>query len=300
MRPKLRCLKKLLLAIATVFYGNVGCVDVDKDLGGHSSPPPVGIATFAILSENFKCDSFIAATRHIPEIHLAVLMQSFGQNMGCLGLVSMTGRLKSVQFHLVNEVCIRNDNCFESREIFSGTPQEYEQLVLDGEGWLIQRIHKQARLVTEAVDYLQIDNCYVSPGLESNLPPEVMDVLISRVKPLLPKKCLIVFNPVDDVGPASLADLYEHHAGEFPATTPECIANNDGTHILVGNSVNYPRNMSLDRAKSMLDRSNSCRLRFLWSASYSNCIGLSREFVYPHNRDCPDWRLAQPLIGLIK
>ena len=296
------------------------CGEVDEPLGGDNPPEEelraVGLSAFALHSPRFDCNRYLSAVSELQEIHLTTLAGSFGRAYGCLGRISMTGKLKSWQVHLVNETCFegRSDNCYEPQEIFRGSREKYAELINAGPnsaeaGWLYDRIHNLLADVVSAVNELGIETCYISPGLESNLPKESMDVLMRFVRSVvdhqLETPCKLVFNPVNDIGPNDEADLYEHHRGSFPTMAVNrpafpVICNNDGTHIEHGTFVQYPRVMSLADAESFLRDSTRCEVTYLWAADVSNCIEDYSNIEVPYLRSCPKLVNVRNLLELLK
>lgn len=286
------------MSVAATGLMVLGCKSDPSDPEIASPPRAIGLSTFALQSPSFDCDGFLKLTEQHQQINLSVLAGTFGDETTCLERIAKTGKLNLVQVHLVNETCQRPGGvCYEPVEVFQGLPILYEQLITLGpdfpdSGWLYQRIELLVLDTVMMLDALQVDNCLISPGLESNLSHFAMDLLMIFVRQVSRNRCALVFNPVDDIGPNFEADLYEHHRGSLPTSSAVPIprvCSNDGTHIRHSNSFTegYPRNMSIEEAARFVERSEDCEVTFLWAADISNCIIDDDNLEFPTFRNCP-------------
>lgn len=159
-----------------------------------------------------------------------MMWNSFGADTTCLKRFLKRPGKKTLEIHLLNEVCQRNQNCAEYERFGNITPADYERGIVDADPIF------RAEWLTYAAQAAQLilDNrkgltCYISPGLESNLSPSAMEILIGWLKPLFPT-CKFVWNGMQP-GQPSNANIQELHGMDGAGRGGWCIWNNDGIDL---------------------------------------------------------------------
>lgn len=308
-----KCLRKLTAALLLVSAVGCGLENklediVNNDDEGNQeevielpeivvTPKKVGLNLFGIRNPSFDCDNLISQVNALPKIYASLLLTSFGESNACLGRLSMRGRLESLQFHLEDETCKRGQRCNPDYVLADVSIQEYEELVFNQTGWLFDKVRERVFQIEAIINDLEINDCYISLGLESNLSKDAAGVLARFIRSVAPERCELVWNPVSNVGPIPEAKYYEHHSGSVPTSSANCIASNDGTHIERYLGINYPRRMNLEQAAEFLERSE-CEVTYLWSLDTSNGLTDYHSFMFPNERQFPEFR-GEELIRLL-
>ena len=307
---------KKLLSFFLTFAVVLGVVQYRDDLGQAFSSPTnsselrvtdrgllnVGRAPFAIAHRRYQCDDFLKSVDRLQVLNIAFLYHTFGHNYDCIKTLMQDPRLSKLEIHLINEPCHRNRRC-EKHEFLASvsSPQKYDQLLRARDAKLKARFDKYVeRLQALLAGYLQpTTQCYISPGLESNVGDRAAKVLVRWAREAFPQ-CKIVWNPLKPKGPARAvgADLVEGH-GPAPKLSGPCIANLDGTDVnfpertstMVKTHVEgQPKNWVNSGAalQSYLNEyGNKCELAFVWTVE-DNCnnSGDTSGFKPPLTRQC--------------
>ena len=248
-----------------------------------------GTAPYAILHSRFSCAGYIKSLEGLPTLHISYLAHTFGNNRECLREVLKDDRLKSVQVHLFNKVCVRNKNCGDYEAAAGLSVEKVADLTAKKEGWYMQRLLSIARReATNLSSELRKGvKCYVSIDLESNLKPEVYAKKVADFRNVFGGRCSIVYNPVKNFSIASGADYLEHHEENTGLRSP-CLYNMDGRSIkFSGIANNYPRVFSEDKSVNVIRKKveeAGCEVAYLWHHSY-NCI-TPGTFIDPRERKC--------------
>jgi len=235
----------------------------------------VGLSFFAIMQPTFNCETALAATAEIEHLHLAVLWRTFGTDTSCLEAFYSRENLKTVEYHLINEVCQRNGNCGDYELFGEATDNDYKSIIKTSRGLLaIQNEFDEAYNFFS--QYPSVKH-YISLGLESNLEGFMMMNLANSLD-------LKGLETVARYG----ADISERHHIEAELEAP-CIANLDGQTIKFdGIDTNYPRQLIEARVPEFVNKFKHCKISFLWNDEASNCIHPDGGFLDPRERSCDD------------
>lgn len=272
-----------------------GCSLLDK---GENNPLPfpgepapletkIGIAAYGIQSPQFKCNEFFHSLSNLKAYNLSFLWGTFGTDNHCLGSHWADHRLRSIQVHLMNEVCVRNSNCGPYEPLTGLSVSRVNELAIAQEGWFKERIMSWARPASDYINNnltLRPDvECNISPGLESNTSSNAMRVIISWLKPLFPG-CTFTYNHVNNSYEGVVgADYNETHNPHSVPQAP-CYFNNDGYSIVFPEwGSEYSRNIDAETIPAIHGQFQSCDVIYFWHHSY-NGINPSRGFVDPRQR----------------
>jgi hypothetical protein len=235
----------------------------------------LGTGYYGMLSDNWNCDAVLKADEKRKDIKLSVLWNTFGNNTACLAKYLSTKSVSSLEIHLINEVCVRHNSC-GSYEFLSGlTASQYNSLLISKDSSLVTKlqnyISKPSAFITSALS--SSTQCYINPGLESNLTNKAAKNLIEIVKPYFPQ-CKIVWNPVWSPGkkitPIEGTVLEQHYRGLSYTMPSPCIFNLDGEDISYpSRPAILPQNISSSDLKVIAQNFKNCDLNFFWIAEYN-------------------------------
>lgn len=257
-----------------------------------------GVAYYAIQHKDWPCDRSLRALSEMKKPAISFLWHSFGDNTKCLEKFIEDNRPKQLEIHLINEVCQRNHRCGPYEFLSQISSSEYERRLSQRDPKLIEAIKSYAKAPSDFVRRNQGKfECFVSPGLESNLSDRAALILNSVIKPLFPG-CKIVRNPagINKSRGVAGAEILEVH-GPRPGLKPPCIANLDG------NDVSFARRPALLSAGSItergltdyLDRMSKCDTAYIWTAEM-NGIQSHGGFIDPRARkNFPDQNLLDSI-----
>jgi hypothetical protein len=263
----------------------------------------VGRAPFAITAKRFQCKNFLDSLDDLQVLNIAFLYNTFGNKFDCIKTLMHDPRLARLEINLINEPCHRNRRC-QKHEFLSvvSSPQKYDQLLKAKDAKLKARfdayvIKMQELLAGHLQDHTQ---CYINPGLESNVGLRAAKTLVSWAKEAFPQ-CKIVWNPLKPSGETARsvgADFIEGH-GPGPNLKGPCITNLDGTDI------NFPERTSVavktyveGQPKNWVNSgaalqsyaqeyANKCEMVLFWGVE-DNCndSGFVGGFIPPTDRQC--------------
>lgn len=263
----------------------------------------IGTAPFAIQQERFNCDAFIQSLEKLPEWRISWLWNTFGDRTDCLFRVLDDPRLREIQVHIMNDVCVRNRNCGPYEALAGFTINDMKWRIESGDP-VIREIFRQA--AQDLANFLYQDfrlqdknvACFISPLLETNLSPGEFRQIVDIFRPIFPG-CEIVYNPVSYKNDRGGADYEETHNPRQPLNPP-CVFNNDGTSVkFPGKANGYPRLIEPDElADSFLNR-RICAARYIWHHSY-NCIRPDLGFIDPRDRPCNEVDTWEDLTDIIQ
>lgn len=193
----------------------------------------VGLGTYGIQSEHWKCDAMIRSLKPVNQIHIAFLYKTFGMNNECLYRIMSDPRFKSLEIHLTNGAGLRKP-VRRWYEVLAGESVASLNRKLEARDKKILRIFKRElnEVNTNIISKLRSDQaCFISPILEHNLSNTATYNLMSFLKPIIPPNCLLVNNPMGaGNGDTMGADLYERH-GSSQYSCSWCINDLDGEDI---------------------------------------------------------------------
>jgi hypothetical protein len=269
----------------------------------------IGYSPYAIFQENFECDKFIKSTKEANQIHLSTLWDSFGDKRDCLLNLLSKPRLKSLQIHILNEVCQRNGNCGAADFLRYISVAKYHQLLVTKDKAFLRQLRLHFKSVNQFLkrNLNPWTTCYISPGLESNLDYTAGKIVVDLARKAFPD-CLITWNTMKlgtDSRIPTAADLTETHSIYSSLGSP-AIFNLDGTDISFvkrpsfrGSSgwYNPPLHEGAELDKYMAVNGNKSRFVFLWTFE-SNCqdTGKTGPRIQPLERTCKSTN-AYELVG---
>jgi hypothetical protein len=258
----------------------------------------VGIGAYAIRSKNWKCNKFLTALDPLKEVNLAVVWDAFGTDNDCLLSVMGDPRLKRLEIIMINECCIRNGNCTPTEFLYGLRKSQYEDALINKDKKLMRRLKKFFTEVKVFLDtnLLPTTQCYISPGLESNLSDRAMNRLVVLSRKIIPQ-CNVIANPLYE-GAAYNADqdLREFHGDTVPSWTSACVTDMDGLDI------SFPERPSVQTGfwrhlhagselQSYIKRAaKQCEVSFLWTWEM-NCYNKGQKLpssgrIAPAEREC--------------
>lgn len=269
--------------------------------------PALGRAPYAITASDFECSNFIKSMTPLAEWHISYLYHTFGNDNACLKRVLNRPELKTLQVHLINEVCLKHGRC-GSYEFVSSmrNKRQYNRLWKKNSPRLVSKLRQFVKPLQKFLKKnLREDvTCLISPGLESGLSNEAAVNLIAAARPLFPE-CQIVWNPLRRARQLNGANYSENHGKRARPTTP-CIVNTDGTDI------NFRSRKSVEKrnfesgvngsktwleageqVKGYIEKYSYCDYIFLWVRE-DNCLP-ERSFRDPRARDCSGAKLTNSL-----
>ena len=250
----------------------------------------VGIAPYAIQKEDFPCRAYLKSLRSVDNIYIAFLYNTFGRHNKCLKKVLKNEKLRIVEVHLLNEVCVRDSNC-SSYEILSGIHKsDLNDKLLNihkkKNRKLRKKILKNARALSRLLNKHMHENaqCLISPLLESKYVGEdASEKLIRLLKPIFPN-CGFVWNSMSLNFMPSNADFLETPHGPRSLSGPTNIANLDGVDIDFFHRSSFEKHrMSEIHIPAFLERNKNNLVTFLWTTE-CNCNG--KVWKDPRGRVC--------------
>jgi len=267
----------------------------------HAQLNNVGLGPFALTKSDFNCRSFFKELRPLKELHISVLFNTFGNDNRCLVRLLDDPRLKTIQIHLINEPCHRNNQCGKYEFLASvSSPAQYSKLWGNNDPSLIRKFVTYVKPVQDILETNLKENtqCLINPGLESNLNDAAAKNLIKKTRELFPA-CRIVWNPLAASSSTSSSlrngsDLLEGH-GSTPNIFGPCIANLDGTDIdfpsrptpnrKIKDNKNYVQ--SGNPLQQYIETyANRCEVVFLWTQEMNCRNDGSGGFIDPRARSC--------------
>ncbi|MCO6429983.1 MAG: hypothetical protein J5J00_03915 [Deltaproteobacteria bacterium] len=247
-----------------------------------------GSAELAMLSERWPCREARASELRsgLKELHKVVLWHTFGNSTECLQSYMSDPNFKTLEIHLINEVCQRHQNCGEYEFLAGLSVDEYDRKLIARDAELMKKLDGYfSGAATFLAQYLKPHTqCFVSPGLESNLSIEAAKVALEKVKTHFPQ-CKAVWNPVGNSRHASpiQGTIFEMH-GKNPDVKPPCIADLDGTDIhFPARKPVMRRKIQSSKVPEYFERYRQCEHVFLWVGEF-NGISSPDNFIDPRER----------------
>jgi hypothetical protein len=246
----------------------------------------LGYAPYAMMSNSWPCEDQIKSDQNLSELKLAVLWNTFGKNTECLNKYLKDKRLKSLEVHLINEVCQRNNQCGPYEFLYKMSISEYDQKLKSKDADLLKKLtvyfEEVSKFLKERMD--PSVQCYINPGLESNVSTEAATVLLTQAKTAFPF-CKIVWNPNGQNPAASpiVGTVFEVHGVKI-ALTPPCISDLDGVDISYPTRpAILPQYIPSNSLPKIAKKYSQCDLALLWIAEYN---GLTKgPFIDPRKRE---------------
>jgi len=242
-----------------------------------------GLGVFGAMHAQWPCSRMIKGLEGLSEIRLSVLWNTFGTSFVCLDKIKNDPRPKHIQFHLVNEVCQRNNRCFPYEVLYGLTVSQFSRKLREDDAVLTNKIRTNVQPVAEWLHNNPQVQCTINPGLESNLGVAEYLKLRGILQPLFPGRCKWTWNPLNTNRylKTTLADtVFEGHGG-YPDVIPSCSVNFDGLDLNLKarpNKEGFP----IEQVKHWLTAYSSCDQSYLWVNEF-NGIGKG-GFVDPRKR----------------
>lgn len=289
MKKRRSYIKAVLLFGAAVAYFVLACRVLQAD---------VGAAYYAIQHERWPCERTLRVFDGVAKPSISVLWHTFGDNTQCLDRFVNDARPKQLEIHLINEVCQRNRRCGPYEFLANISTSEYERRLTQRDPKLLAAIKNYAKAPADFVARHKGNfECFISPGLESNLSDRAAKTLNDTIRPMFPG-CKIVRNPagISRYRGKAGGEILEVH-GPNPKIGPPCIANLDG------NDVSFARRPALLSQGSINERSlmdwigrmGKCEAAHIWTAEM-NGISSHGGFVDPRQRsNFPDAVLVESM-----
>lgn len=248
---------------------------------------PIGLAYYALMSPKWPCSAVRGSEHNLNEFSIATLWNTFGQESECLKRYLADPTLKSIEIHLINEVCQRNGNCGQYEFLHGINRRQYRRLILERDPQLFARFKEYVKPLQRLLEQnLKPETqCFISPGLESNLPVDAAKILVHQVSSLFPN-CAIVWNPVNKSQREERIDntIFEehHYRPDIPPLTSKCILNLDGQDIdFPARPAILPNKIKVSALPGFFV--NDCIISFLWLAEFN---GIKQgPFVDPRARE---------------
>jgi hypothetical protein len=291
----------LLLILALTLLGAAGL----NSTSAHaeiSKTPSIGLAHYGMLDPEWPCDIARRSERHLHQIHQAVLWNTFGTNTSCLQRYLEDTRLATLEIHLINEVCQRNNRCGDYEFLSGISKEEYERLLLARDQKLLTKLHKYIKPLQEFLKthLKSTTTCLISPGLESNLGDKAASILINEVRALFPQ-CQMVWNPYRLPGKVVPFKnvLTELHRSDAKLKAP-CVANLDGEDISFPNrNARLPESITSDKLSEYIKNTAHCKVSYLWIAEF-NGLNPDGTFLEPRSRAASNFPSEQTFRLLAK
>jgi hypothetical protein len=232
-----------------------------------------------MMSDDWDCQLQQKTDSPLAELRIATLWNTFGTNTECLKTYFADSRLKAIEIHLINEVCQRRGTCGNYEFLYGMSMAEYNRALRIRDPEFLKRVNNYFKAPASfiAANLRPGTDCYVSPGLESNLDLSAARVLIQQARESFPN-CKIVWNPVNGskaAKPISGTVFEQHHPDA--SLSPPCIANLDGFDIgYPSRSPILPQNVPSTRLTEVAETFRLCDLNFLWIAEYNGISDFRR------------------------
>ena len=261
-----------LILLVLILINFVQLAEAQKNTNIARSP-------LAITQKNFNCAAYKKSTENLPSYGLVFLWNTFGDSYSCLESEINNPKVKSIEAHIINGPCIRNEQCGKYEYIHDMTTEQL-QAKIDADDTEIKNIFIKAAqdLSSYLLPKIRADQkCYINPILESDITFEEYNKVLSWIKPIFNDRCTFVWNPHTFF--QSTKDtpiIIEKHGTKATFDTNNCFANNDGTIV-----------KNQDQWNAYFNRSISCIQTAAWVRS-DNCMDSSKEFIDPRKRSCAD------------
>lgn len=260
----------------------------------------IGFSPLAIAHPRFNCKSFIDSLSTQKVINIAWLYNTFGRDYSCIDKLLSDPRINVFQTHLINEPGHRNKRLEKHEFLYKLSPRQYERKLIARDEALKLRFLRYIKPIQEKLADKKI-NCWISPGLESNLHSKAGKVLIEWTKEAFPY-CTTVWNPLVVIPlkrELTGANILEGH-GLNPNVDYPCTVNLDGTDVSFSKQRVSPSKLYHVKGKKNWIESGShlqswlskfterCEVAFLWIVEY-NCIDPKKNpksFIAPSKRVC--------------
>lgn len=251
--------------------------------------PSPGLSYYAMMHKGWDCESSLLALSKEEAPAISILWGTFGEEGGCLKRFLSDPRPKTLEVHLVNEVCQRNSRCGPYEFLRGMSVSDYEKKLLARDEKLLRRFRD---LSGSVADFLHKNTaggpltCYISPGLESNISRKAARVLFEIVGAHFPQ-CKKVWNPLNSSPYAKPFDghVFEQH-GNKPRVSPPCIVNLDGIDV---GSVDPER---------YINKYKQCDLVFLWGFGF-NGNKEGGQWQDPREREFPKGEYFQSMSQML-
>lgn len=302
--------KKLLhlLIITAIFFvscqpsGTAESTQTDQyDVVQSNGLVNVGFAAFNLTASGFNCDGFLAAAKDLPELHVAFLYNTFGNDYSCLVRMLKNKRLKTLEVNLINEPGHRNGR-LGSYEFLAGegSVNAYDSAIARRDPQLKTKFFSYVKPLQKVLrdNLSQETSLIINPGLESNLSDRSGKILVAWAREAFPT-ARIVWNPLSPSPSRRVnarADLIEGH-NINPNISAPCLYNMDGTDVSYpfrpaigeryhqeGQTKNWVQSGS-PLFQVIEEYANRCEVAFVWTAESNGINERDKNFVDPRKRN---------------
>lgn len=252
----------------------------------------LGVGYYAIQARNFRGMS-IEVFNRVEKPALSFLWSTFGTRKKIIKkyLKKVADRPHLLQIHLMNHVCVRNNNCKKGEIKKKWDIATWNRELVSGNARLIKKISKRVIKIRRFCESSSNNNTRLVLGaaLEDNLSNAASRILITAIRENWPYG--ISRNPVgsnlsNSISGANSIEL--HHIGPTASGRNPYIVNLDGQDI------NFPHrrttishSASLPEIRSWINfhknRAN-CIAIFLWSALWQGIHGDTKKSLAPRRR----------------
>ena len=253
------------------------------DMAEEAEADTLDLAPYAINHKNFKLSTIAADTKPY-DLKISFLDYTFSKNRKKLNKLLKSGRVKYLQIHLVNTVCLRNRNCGKY-ETFNDSLNATRKYLDDKNKKKLKKFIKRSKAQGKWLKKQVVDRgitCRISPFLEHNFSKRQFLNGVELVKDSFPKECKWVNNPVEGnrVGRFD-GFIHEDHHSDVTLKAP-CIANLDGEDIKFPGEAALSKRIDVSKIDDFERRFSQCEAQFLWHRQ-SNGIEVGRT-IDPRKR----------------
>jgi len=240
----------------------------------------IGQGQYAIFHKNWPCDTNVE--------HLSTLWNTFGNSFDCAEKL-LQKPIKSIEIHLFNQACVRNQNCGSYETLNGYTIKSLEKALLQKDAKLKEKISTEAERASRFLFAKKQKEtiCYISPILEHNLSSEAFLVAAEWVKPYFPG-CHLVNNPVNNnLKALSLPGFIQELHGSRVSLSKPCIANLDGEDISFSIRASLSKTkISETELSAFAKKYSGCEVINLWALEFNGRCQDESTFIDPRERRC--------------
>ena len=263
-------------------------------------PPPtpaMGPAPYALCSPSWQCDDMITAYSSLPAVHIAFIINTFApiDNCPCFDklVTSLGQKLASVEFIMLDQVCIRDHRCGSYEFLYGETMQSINEKLVDGDATFRDRYLAYSQQVESYyVSKLPAQTrCLINPLLEANQTNAAGSVIIGYSQQVFGNRCEYIWDPEKGTGIAGYL-LELHGASPVFQGGSGTVYNNDGTPL---DSAQAVANL-----KKYTSGTYASGIAHYWTKQ-DNCLPASGPYIDPRLRtQCATAAELNSIVGIIK
>lgn len=282
--------------------------------GTKPTPQPqqyiAGRAPYALQNSNYDCSALIASLDGVSDVRYSWLYNTFdnkanGDYLECVYRLNGLKNTTMMEVHLVNEVCQRHSACGNYEVLAGLSVDKYRDLLKKKDSKLLAKLDSYFKTAAARIlPTLRAEQrCFVSYGLESNLPASEYQLVASIGHKYFGPRCTPVWNPVGNnkFGKGPIAGYVHELHGASPSLAAPCIANLDGQDIsFTSRPSTYSSNIKEADLPAYIKRYQHCEVPFLWMTE-DNCKAGDSYSVDPRNRrGCPSTQIQNAVSPYLK